>query len=277
MLFFYSSLCGFRFIRVYMDTTSISAVVMDMDGVLWRTDDLLPGVHRWFDLLRERGLPFMLATNNSMKTPADYVAKFARLGVDGVQTQQILTSGTTTIDYLRQRYPQGTPVHIVGGDGLRALAEEAGFILSDQAAIVIAGLDTQLTYAKLTRAALLIRAGAEFIGTNDDRTIPTPEGLAPGAGSVIAALVAATDRQPLVMGKPNAPMFENALARLGQTAGRTLMIGDRIETDILGAQRVGMQTALVLTGVSTRAQAEAHGLPSTSIFETLDDLAAAFG
>ena len=260
-----------------MNTSSIAAVVMDMDGVLWRTDDLLPGVLRWFTLLRERRLPFMLATNNSMKTPADYVAKFARLGIDGVQANQILTSGTTTIDYLRQRYPAGTAVHVIGGDGLRALAQESGFVLSDEAKIVIAGLDTQLTYAKLTRATLLIRAGAEFIGTNDDRTIPIPEGLAPGAGSVMAALIAATDREPRVMGKPNAPMFENALARLGTTAEQTLMIGDRIETDILGAQQIGMPTALVLTGVSTRAQAEAHGLAAGTIFETLDDLAAAFG
>ncbi|MCL4248683.1 MAG: HAD-IIA family hydrolase [Anaerolineae bacterium] len=241
-----------------MTLANISGVVMDMDGVLWRGDVLLPGVHEWFSLLQTRAIPFALATNNSTKTPNDYVDKLARFGIGGVELHQIVTSSTTTVDYLRKHYPAGTTVFVVGGDGLRTLLVDAGFQLTDNAQLVVAGLDPQLTYAKLKQATLLIRAGAEFIGTNDDRTFPTAEGLAPGAGSVLAAIQTATDQIPRTMGKPNAPMFEAALAILGTAPEQTLMIGDRLETDIAGAQRLGYRTALVLTGVAT-ADDVAHG------------------
>jgi 4-nitrophenyl phosphatase len=151
---------------------------------------------------------------------------------------------------------------------------EAGFQLVDQGArAVIVGLDPQMTYERLKRAALLIRAGAEFIATNQDRTIPVPEGLAPGAGSLVAALRAATDREPTVtIGKPGAPMFEAALRLLGTSPDRTLMIGDRLNTDIEGAARLGFKTALVLTGVSTRAEAEVAAKPPDGIYDNLPAL-----
>ncbi|MCA9907176.1 MAG: HAD-IIA family hydrolase [Anaerolineae bacterium] len=255
-----------------MTLANISGVVMDMDGVLWRGDVQLPGVHEWFSLLRTRAIPFALATNNSTKTPTDYVDKLAHFGIDGVKPHQIITSSTTTVDYLRKHYPAGTKVYVVGGDGLRTLLVEAGFQLADDAQLVVAGLDPQLTYAKLKQATLLIRAGAEFIGTNDDRTFPTAEGLAPGAGSVLAAIQTATDQKPRTMGKPNAPMFEAALAILGTDAEHTLMIGDRLETDIAGAQRVGYRTALVLTGVATADDVDQGTIKPDTIYADLDAL-----
>ncbi len=253
-----------------MNLSDIKAVVSDMDGVLWRGDEPLPAMVAFFEMLRARDLPFVLATNNSMKAPADYALKLAKLGVPDVREEQIITSSTATIIYLKAHYPAGTPVHVLGGDGLRRLLIAGGFTLDDTAPkAVVVGLDTNLTYEKLKRASFHIQKGAVFIATNQDDTIPTPEGFAPGAGSIIAALKAASGQQPLVMGKPDAPMFEAALRVVNTPASQTLMIGDRLNTDITGAALVGFKTALVLTGVSTRADAETNPVKPDAIFTDL--------
>jgi 4-nitrophenyl phosphatase len=141
---------------------------------------------------------------------------------------------------------------------------------------VVVGLDTNLTYEKLKKASFLIQAGATFIATNQDNSIPTPEGLAPGAGSLVSALKTASGKQPLVMGKPDAPMFEAALRLVDTSAAQTLMIGDRLNTDITGAALLGFKTALVLTGVSTRADAETSEIKPDSIYEDLEALLTAW-
>ncbi len=236
-----------------MKFAMIRAVVMDMDGVLWRGDDPLPGMIEMFEWLRESETPFALATNNSSKTQSDYVAKLTRMGVDDVPESAIVTSATATAAYLHGQFPAGTPLHVVGMSGLRRILDGAGFDLSgdELPQAVVAGMDLNLTYETLKQAALYIRSGVPFIGTNPDLTFPSPEGLIPGTGSLLAALEAATDVSPTVIGKPRAPMFDTALATLGTSAAETLMIGDRLNTDILGAQRVGMPTTLLFTGVTT--------------------------
>jgi 4-nitrophenyl phosphatase len=260
-----------------MNFSNIAAVIMDMDGVLWRGDTPLPGMTEWFDLLRRRGLPFMLATNNGSNSPTTYVNKLAKLGINGITEEHIVTSGTTAGSYLKAHFSPDTPVHILGGDGLREIVTRAGFTLVNEgAAVVVAGLDPQLTYEKLKRAALLIRAGAVFIGTNDDSTFPTPEGLVPGAGSILAALQTATSKTPIIMGKPNPPMFEAALRSLGTTPAQTLMLGDRLNTDIEGAVGLGLHTALVLTGVSTREEVEASTVKPEAVYTGLPELIAAW-
>lgn len=234
-----------------LNGTSLRAVVMDLDGVIWRGSRVLPGAAAWLDMLRERSIPFVLATNNSSRSPADYVTKFADLGLGRIEAAQVITSGVVAVDHLRTHYPPGSPIHVLGGDGLKALIDAAGFVRVDHApAAVVVGIDFELTYARLKQAALLIRAGAHFIGTNADATFPTPDGLAPGAGSLLAALHTATGIAPLIMGKPNPAMFRSALTHLGSDPAHTLMIGDRLDTDIAGAQAIGMPTALVLTGVT---------------------------
>lgn len=261
-----------------MQLSTITGVVMDMDGVLWRGDEKLPGVGAFLDFLRGRGLPFVLASNNSSKTPRDYVAKLSGMGVNSVGEDQIVTSGTVTVDYLIRHYPAGAAVHIVGGDGLRTLVGDAGFTLSDEKArVVVVGIDTRLTYDKLKRAFRLIRAGADFIGTNGDLTIPVTDGFAPGAGSILAALTAATSQQPLVMGKPNKPMFEAALRILGSQPENALMIGDRLDTDIQGAQKAGLRAALVLTGVTSPDGLAASDIVPDGVYEDLPALMAAWG
>ncbi len=251
---------------------SIQGVVMDMDGVIWRGDELLPGAIALFDLLKRLGLPFAAATNNSAKSPADYVVKLARMGIGGITEDQILTSGRVTISYLSNHYPAGTPIYVVGGDGLKQMVARAGFDLSESARVVVVGIDFDVTYNKLKRATLLIRGGADFIGTNGDKTFPMPDGLVPGAGSIIAAIKAASGREPIMMGKPNRPMFDAALQLLGTPADSTLMIGDRLDTDIDGAQLAGLRTALVLTGVTTRADLDTSLIQPDAVFEGLPAL-----
>jgi 4-nitrophenyl phosphatase len=201
----------------------------------------------------------MLLTNNSSRTQADYVAKLTTMGVDGVRPEQIITSSIATADYMRTRYPAGTRVYAVGMGGLRAALEGEGFEVlptaetfdpANLAQVVVSGIDFALTYNQLTTAALHLQYGADFIGTNGDVSFPIPQGESPGAGSILALLQAATGREPVVIGKPRAPMYESALHTLNLPAEAVLMLGDRLDTDIAGAQAVGMPTALVLTGVT---------------------------
>lgn len=260
-----------------MNLSTIRAVIADMDGVLWRDEAPLPGLVEFFEMLRARGLPFVLATNNSAKAPAEYVAKLARMRVTNIREEQIITSGTASVSYLQTHYPADTRVYVLGGDGLRQILTDAGFTVSEDGAdVVMVGFAPNLTYERLKRATLLIRGGADFIGTNPDPSIPTPEGLAPGAGSIIAAVQAATDCRPIIIGKPHPPMFEAALRLLGTNPDETLMIGDRLTTDIEGAQQVGLRTALVLTGVTTRAELAASGVQPDGVYEDLTTLMTAW-
>lgn len=250
---------------------------MDMDGVLWRGDQPLAGLTEFVAFLRQKQLPFMLATNNSSKQPTEYVTKLAKMGVDAVAPEQIITSGTATAAYLRGHYPEGSRVYVVGMDGLRRILSSAGFVVvgdDDTADVtaVVCGIDFELSYATMRRAALLIRSGADFIGTNPDRTFPTPEGLVPGAGSLLAMLSAATDCEPVIIGKPERAMFSAALDQLAVEPATVLMIGDRLNTDIQGGRIAGLQTALVLTGVSTRDEVAVSDIQPDTIAENLLDL-----
>lgn len=256
-----------------MNLENIKGVVMDMDGVLWRSYNPLPGMTDIFAFLRERDMPFALASNNAGKTQRQYTDKLAELGVDGVEERQIITSGTVTLDYLRQQYPPNIPIHVLGNPGLHDTMRNAGYELRDaNVQAVVTAADFDLTYEKLKRTALIIRSGVDWIATNADATFPTPEGLAPGSGSILAALVAATDRQPLVMGKPGKPMFESALRVLGTTAEQTVMLGDRLNTDIEGAHHAGLKTILLLTGVSSREDAANHNPQPDAIYPDLPTL-----
>lgn len=260
-----------------LDFSAIEAVVSDMDGVLWRGEEALAGMNELFEALRRRGVPIVLATNNSSKSEAEYVAKLAALGAAGVSERQIVTSRSVLVSHLRRHYPAGTRVYVIGTRGLAAAIADAGFMLHEEAGVVVVGIDFELSYDKLRRATMLIGGGADFLGTNGDEVLPSTEGLMPGTGAILAALVAATGRTPQVMGKPAAPMYEAALGVLGTAASRTLMIGDRLDTDIAGARLAGLRTALVLSGVTTEAEARRAGLSPDASFAGLPELLAAWG
>lgn len=262
-----------------MKFSNIKAVVLDMDGVLWRGDEPLPGLSLLFDWLSESRTPFMLATNNSTRTPADYVEKLARMGVVGVPETTVVTASTATAAYMRNHYPAGTHLYVIGMDGLKSALEHAGFDTEENdqpVQVVVSGGDFGLTYEKLMRATLYIRGGADFIGTNPDLTYPTPMGLVPGAGSILAALQASTGVTPRIIGKPHSPMFETALILLNTSAAETLMVGDRLDTDILGAHDMGMPTALMFTGVTQPDELEKSDVWPDVAYETLNDLVRAW-
>lgn len=248
---------------------SIRAVVLDMDGVLWRGSEVLPGVTDFFAFLQHHTIPFALATNNSTKTVESYVDRLNSIGVPA-HAENVITSAVATADYISRRYPPGTPVYIIGKEGIRQALTERGYPEDpDHAQLVVVGLDFAVTYDKLKTATLRVRDGADFIGTNGDLTFPAPEGLVPGNGSLLAAIQAATDTVPTIIGKPEKAMFETALLRLGAPPEATLMIGDRLQTDIAGAKRAGLKAALVLTGTTTVEQTELSDVQPDGIFDSL--------
>ena len=251
----------------------IKAVISDMDGVLWRGAQALPGMKDFFEMLFERELGFVLATNNSSRTRDDYVDKLATMGVSGIEPRHIVTSGTATVSFLKTQFAAGARIHVVGGAGLKRMLREAGYTLVDNCAeAVVCGVDFDLTYEKARKATLLIRAGARFIGTNPDPSFPAPEGLVPGAGSIIALIEAASGQQPTIIGKPKRGMFDAALRQLGACPEETLMIGDRISTDIAGAQALGIKTALVMTGVETEESLPGSEVQPDLVFAGLPEL-----
>src|SRR5215204_936463 len=246
------------------------AWIFDMDGVLYRGAEVLPGVKELLDALILRERPVMLATNNSMSTPEAYGRKLAAMGLD-IPASAVITSALATRDYLLQRLPEGAGIFVIGMPALREqLFEGTPFhpvqYGEEQPAAVVIGLDLEFTYAKLKAAHEAIQRGALFIATNADTTLPTEAGLVPGAGSIVAALAAATGQRPIVIGKPETPMLETAMTRMGAPPEETVMLGDRLDTDILAGERAGMSTVLVLTGVSTREDlATAEALPDVVI------------
>lgn len=235
--------------------TNIRALIIDMDGVLWHGDQAIAGLTNFFQTLREQQIRFILATNNAGLTPEQYVNKLAAMGVT-VSQEEIMTSGIATALYLSQHEnPATTKVFVVGEGGASQPLQELGFTLTGlyekTADVVVCGKDQTLTWDKLATATLNIRAGAKFIGTNADTTLPTEYGITHGNGAILAALQVATGVEPIIIGKPEPIMYQQAMALLGTDAEETVAIGDRLETDILGAVRTGIRSLMVLTGVST--------------------------
>ena len=252
-----------------------TAVLLDMDGVLYRGQLPLPGVNPMLALFERRGIAYACVTNNSTLTPEQYEAKLATMGIR-IPAAQVITSSVATRRYLEGVVPHGTPAYYIGMEGLReALFDDGYFIYDEQhPQVVVAGLDSGATYAKFKIAALAIRAGARFVGTNPDLTLPTEEGLVPGAGSIQALLTAATGVTPLVIGKPEPTMLHTAIAILRADPQRTLVIGDRLDTDIAGAAAAGLASALVLTGVTTMADLEHSALQPDGIYAGLPAMVA---
>lgn len=254
-----------------MKTNPLRALLLDMDGVLWRDSQAIGDLPANLRRAADMGLQVAFVTNNATRTVDQYLEKFRSFGAEP-RPEQIFTSAKATARHLASRYPQGGSVFIIGEHGLQAALEEAGFHHSETDCLaVVAGLDTELDYDKLRRATLLIRAGVKLIGTNPDRTLPTPEGLVPGAGSIIAALEAASDAKATIIGKPESALLEAAIEHLGIKPAVALMVGDRIETDIAAGQKAGCPTALVLSGVTSRGAARAWR-PAPDYIE--EDLAA---
>ena len=231
------------------------ALILDMDGVLWRDSKALVDLPQLFNEIDRRGIKVILATNNATRSGEQYLEKLRGFGVN-LKPEQVINSAQATAQYLNNLHPLGGPVFVIGEQGLLNTLADYGFFHQDEKVVaVVVGMDRNLTYEKLRQATLLVRSGIPLIGTNPDRSFPTPEGLIPGTGSILAALEAASDVAPVVIGKPQPEMYKIALERLGAEPDKTLVVGDRLETDIAGAQALGCHTALVLTGVTTEEDA----------------------
>ncbi len=254
----------------------IRALIIDMDGVLVRGDTPLSGLSEFFAMLNTRKLQFVVATNNATTTP-ELLA--SRLGAAGVQIppSQVITSAMAAADYLRQHSNLDGKVFMVGEPALRQALESAGFEIcaeANGASAVVVGLDREVSWCKLSEAAYALQAGALFIGTNPDPNIPTERGIAIGNGALLAALQAATGKRPLIIGKPETHLFQLALRKLGTQVGETLVLGDRLDTDILGGKNAGLATALLLTGVTHRRDLEDASIQPDWVFEDLEALTA---
>lgn len=240
-------------------------VLLDLDGVCYRGSDPIPGAADAVTHLRAAGLGVRFVTNNATRTPEAAAGHLGSVGIDA-SVDEIVTSPQAAAALLEP----GTRCLVIGMAGLRAALTQRGCVLSDDPTTVdavVVGMDTDLTWAKLCAATIGLDRGARFIGTNGDVSFPSSEGLWPGNGAVLAALSAATGREPEVVGKPHAPLLQRAAASLPD--GRVVMVGDRIDTDIVGAQALGWDTVLVLSGISTAAEARAMDLPPTWLTDSL--------
>lgn len=240
--------------------SQIKALIIDMDGVIWKADAPIGDLPAIFKRIRERGLKFVFATNNGTRTSQQYVTRLQSFGVD-VEPWQVITSAQAAAHGLSQKFPPGTKVFMIGEAGIRSALEENGFeVLSTEdasnAEAVLMGIDREITFQKMVEATLLVRRGIPFYVTNPDKTFPTPRGEIPGAGAWYSVIVTASGVEPIVAGKPFPFLMELALEKLGTQKEETLVVGDRIETDIAAGQGVGCPTALVLSGVSSKLQAD---------------------
>lgn len=239
-----------------MIPSTIKALILDMDGVLWTENNPIGDLPKIFQNISDRSIKVALATNNSTRTPSQYLERLQNFGVSDLQEWQILTSSQVVTKELLSMFPEKGDIFVIGENGLISAIDDAGFHIVDEdhtekAVAVAVGIDRGITFNKLRRATLLIRKGLPFLGTNPDKTFPTPEGLILGTGALLAALSTATEVYPKIMGKPSPDMISMARQRLGTLPHETLVIGDRLETDIASGQADGSLTALVLSGVTS--------------------------
>ncbi len=244
---------------------------MDMDGVLVHEEHAIPGADRFLARLRESGTPFLVLTNNSIYTRRDLAARLRGSGLD-VPEEAIWTSALATARVLEEQRPGGS-AFVIGEAGLTTALHAAGYTLTEvEPDYVVLGETRTYSFERITKAIRLIARGARFIATNPDATGPTPDGPLPATGSVAALISRATGVDPYYVGKPNPLMMRSALNALDAHSETTAMIGDRMDTDVVSGLEAGLQTILVLTGVTTRAEAERHPFRASRIVDSIADL-----
>lgn len=251
------------------------AFLLDIDGVLVRGGKALPGAAEALERLRKLG-PVLLLTNNSTKSREGTAARLLEAGISATP-EETLPSSYVAAQYLWRNFG-AVRYWFIGEEGIRAEMDAAGHILvsPEEAEWIVAGMDRTLTYEKLAQALRALLRGARFLATNEDPTFPTPDGLVPGAGAVVGALRGMGFPPEIVVGKPSPIAFRVALDLLGFPAEKVLMIGDRLDTDIVGAKALGMDTALVLSGVTTPADLARAKTKPTYIAQDLATLVREF-
>jgi NagD protein len=249
----------------------IHSWLMDMDGVLVNEEQAIPGADRFLARLRERGIPFLVLTNNSIYSPRDLVARLAASGLE-VPEQAIWTSALATARFLEDQRPGGS-AYVIGESGLTTALHSAGYTLDDRSPdYVVLGETRTYSFERITRAIRLIADGARFIATNPDPTGPSAAGPLPATGSVAALISRATGVEPYFVGKPNPLMMRSALNAIEAHSESSAMIGDRMDTDIVSGLEAGMETILVLSGLTSLEVAERFPFRASQIVDSVADL-----
>jgi NagD protein len=259
-----------------MSKREIHSWLMDMDGVLVREDQAIAGADRFLARLRELGTPFLVLTNNSTYTRRDLAARLAASGLD-VPEGAIWTSALATARFLEDQRPGGS-AYVIGEAGMTTALHDAGYTLTDRRPdYVVLGETRTYSFERITTAIRLIAQGARFIATNPDAPGPSADGPLPATGSVAALISRATGVDPYFVGKPNPLMMRSALNAIDAHSETAAMIGDRMDTDIVSGLEAGMETILVLTGVTTREDAERHPYRASRIVDSVADLTDGLG
>lgn len=246
--------------------------LIDMDGVLYRGPELIPGADRFVGQLRERSIPFLFLTNNSQRTRRDVVARLARMGVE-VEEEHIFTSAMATASFLSQQKPGGT-AYVIGEGGLLTALHQHGYAVVDHDPdYVVVGEGRTFNLEMVEAAVRMILKGAKLIATNLDPNCPTQNGLRPGCGAMVAMLETATGVKAFSVGKPSPVMMRAARKELGLSTDETTMVGDTMETDILGGVQLGFHTVLVLSGGTQKVDLPRYAYRPEIVVESLGELA----
>ena len=244
----------------------------DMDGVIYRGKTLVEGAKDFIRRLVETRTPFLFLTNNSEQTPLDLLRKLEGMGIEGLTERNFYTSAMATATFLKTQKPGGS-AYVIGGNGLASELYQAGFSLTEHNPdYVVVGKTPNFNFDMMRKALRLIDKGAKFIATNPDVVDPTENGLEPAAGSILASIEVACGKKPYVVGKPNALMMMSARKQLGSHSSETVMIGDRMDTDIVAGLEAGMTTCLVLSGVSTLDTLEKFPYRPTHVFKNVGEI-----
>lgn len=262
-----------------MDFSKIKTILLDGDGVLWRAEEKIPGIDHLFEVIERNNLNWALLTNNNTKTVQNYINKLGKFGIK-TDAGKIFSSSTITAAYVEKKYGKGASIHVVGMPALEETMKMAGFNVHYgetpppfPVKAVVAGMDRAITHEKIKVGMRLIMEGAEFIATNTDSSFPTPEGMNPGTGMVIGALMGTTNVQPNVIGKPSKEIYLTAIEKIGADPESTLMVGDKLNTDILGANNAGIQSIVVYSGVTTPEMYEESEIRATATFPSIAEIA----
>jgi NagD protein len=246
-------------------------LITDMDGVLVRGKKLVPGADRLIAQLQERGREFLVLTNNPIFTPGDLAHRLTVMGLV-IPPERIFTSALATAQFLQSQRSNGT-AFVVGESGLTEAIHAVGYVITDiDPDYVVLGETEAYNYSLITKAIRLIDAGAQFIATNPDASGPTEHGIVPGCGAMASLIEKATGKSPFFVGKPNPLMMRTALNYLDVHSEDTIMIGDRMDTDIIAGVESGMETVLVLTGVTRREEIDRFPYRPTWVLESIADI-----
>ena len=245
--------------------------LLDMDGVIVRGNEIVPGADAFLGRLRRRQIRFLILTNNPQYTPVDLQHRLQRLGIE-VAADHIYTSALATAQFLKWQKPNGT-AFVLGESGLTEALHDCGYVLTDlEPDYVVLGETTSYNYSQITQAVRLVQAGARFIATNPDPSGPGEGGLIPACGAVAALIQAASGVPPYFIGKPNPLMMRSALRFLNEHSENAIMVGDRMDTDVRVGIESGLETVLVLSGVSRREDVGRYPYRPTRVAESVAEL-----